>query len=50
MSKCLEHMTVDEVGEWLQSHGFRDEVVAAFEGTHSLFIYFCSRCATNVEV
>lgn len=32
MATSLEHMTADEVGEWLTEHGFSEDIVAAFEG------------------
>ena len=28
----LEHMTADEVGEWLKQRGFSEDIVEAFEG------------------
>ena len=32
MATSLEHMTADEVGEWLKEHGFSEDIVDAFEG------------------
>ena len=35
MATSLEHMTAEEIGEWLKSHGFSEDIVANFQGKNN---------------
>ena len=37
MATSLEHMTASEIGEWLEEHGFSEDVVASFQGKDYVF-------------